>query len=53
MFEKLTMYKNNLDNCYSNITFYHGKGAESEFNEFGPHLKSTKNRFQLSAGLNL
>ena len=27
--------------------------TESEFNEFEPHLKSTKNRFQLSAGLNL
>ena len=25
----------------------------SEFNEFEPRLKSTKNRFQLSAGLNL
>ena len=27
--------------------------SESEFNETEPHLKSTKNRFQLSAGLNL
>ena len=26
---------------------------ESEFNAFEPHLKSAKNRFQLSAGLNL
>ena len=26
---------------------------ESEFNEFEPCLKSAKNRFQLSAGLNL
>ena len=26
---------------------------ESEFNEFEPRLKSAKNRFQLSAGLNL
>ena len=26
---------------------------ESEFNEFKPRLKSAKNRFQLSAGLNL
>ena len=25
----------------------------SEFNEFEPHLKSAKNRFKLSAGLNL
>ena len=25
----------------------------SEFNEFEPRLKSAKNRFQLSAGLNL
>ena len=25
----------------------------SEFNEFEPRLKSSKNRFQLSAGLNL
>ena len=25
----------------------------SEFNEFKPRLKSPKNRFQLSAGLNL
>ena len=25
----------------------------SEFNEFEPRLKSVKNRFQLSAGLNL
>ena len=25
----------------------------SEFNEFEPRLKSPKNRFQLSAGLNL
>ena len=25
----------------------------SEFNEFGPRLKYAKNRFQLSAGLNL
>ena len=27
--------------------------AVSEFNEFKPRLKSPKNRFQLSAGLNL
>ena len=27
--------------------------TESEFNEFKPRLKSAKNRFQLSAGLNL
>ena len=27
--------------------------AMSEFNEFKPRLKSAKNRFQLSAGLNL
>ena len=27
--------------------------AESEFNEFEPRLKSAKNQFQLSAGLNL
>ena len=27
--------------------------SESEFNEFEPRLKSAKNRFQLSAGLNL
>ena len=27
--------------------------SESEFNESEPSLKSTKNRFQLSAGLNL
>ena len=27
--------------------------TEPEFNEFEPRLKSTKNRFQLSAGLNL
>ena len=27
--------------------------SESEFNEFEPRLKSTKNRFQLRAGLNL
>ena len=26
---------------------------ESEFNEFKPRLKSAKNRFQMSAGLNL
>ena len=26
---------------------------ESEFNEFEPRLKFAKNRFQLSAGLNL
>ena len=26
---------------------------ESEFNEFEPRLKSAKNRFQLSVGLNL
>ena len=26
---------------------------EFEFNEFEPRLKSAKNRFQLSAGLNL
>ena len=26
---------------------------ESEFNKFEPRLKSTKNRFQLSVGLNL
>ena len=29
------------------------KEPESEFNEFEPWLKSAKNRFQLSAGLNL
>ena len=29
------------------------KASESEFNEFERHLKSAKNRFQLSAGLNL
>ena len=29
------------------------KLTESEFNEFEPRLKSPKNRFQLSAGLNL
>ena len=29
------------------------KGTVSEFNEFKPRLKSAKNRFQLSAGLNL
>ena len=28
-------------------------GPVSEFNEFKPRLKSPKNRFQLSAGLNL
>jgi len=28
-------------------------GSESELNEFKAHLKSAKNRFQLSAGLNL
>ena len=28
-------------------------GSESEFNEFEPRLKSTKNWFQFSAGLNL
>ena len=27
--------------------------SESEFNEFKPRLKAVKNRFQLSAGLNL
>ena len=27
--------------------------SESEFNEFEPRLKSAKNRFQLSAGLDL
>ena len=27
--------------------------SESEFNEFKPRLKAAKNRFQLSAGLNL
>ena len=27
--------------------------SESEFNEFEPRLKSDKNRFQLSVGLNL
>ena len=27
--------------------------SKSEFNEFEPRLKSLKNRFQLSAGLNL
>ena len=29
------------------------KETESEFNEFEPRLKSAKNRFQFSAGLNL
>ena len=29
------------------------KTSVSEFNEFKPRLKSPKNRFQLSAGLNL
>ena len=29
------------------------RGPEFEFNEFEPRLKSAKNRFQLSAGLNL
>ena len=29
------------------------KRPESEFNEFNPRLKSPKNRFQLSTGLNL
>ena len=29
------------------------KSSESEFNEFEPRLKSAKNRFQLSAGLDL
>ena len=29
------------------------KMPESEFNEFKPRLKSAKNRFQLSVGLNL
>ena len=29
------------------------KLTESEFNEFEPRLKPSKNRFQLSAGLNL
>ena len=29
------------------------KRTVSEFNEFEPSLKSAKNRFQLSAGLNL
>ena len=28
-------------------------GTVSEFNEFKPRFKSPKNRFQLSAGLNL
>ena len=27
--------------------------TESDFNEFEPRLKTAKNRFQLSAGLNL
>ena len=27
--------------------------TEAEFNEFEPRLKSAKNRFQLSAGLNI
>ena len=27
--------------------------TESEFNDFEPRLKSTKNRFQLNAGINL
>ena len=30
-----------------------GKSSVSKFNEFEPQLKSTKSRFQLSAGLNL
>ena len=29
------------------------KSSVSEFNEFKPRLKSPKNRFQMSAGLNL
>ena len=33
------------------ITFI--KKTESEFNKFEPRLKSTNNRFQFSAGLNL
>jgi len=39
------------------MTFFNSQSnflnKESEFNEFEPPLKSVKNRFQLSAGLNL
>ena len=37
------------NNTVFNRLFMH---AESEFNEFEPRLKSAKNRFQLSTGLN-
>ena len=35
------------------IVFFIKICPESEFNEFEPSLKSAKNRFQLSANLNL
>ena len=48
-------------NAWSSVTFGlkgryrlgHGSGAVSKFNEFEPRLESAKNRFQLSAALNL
>ena len=37
----------------STIQLYRTAGSESEFNEIEPRLLSTRNRFHLSAGLNI
>ena len=47
-----SLYTGKLD-LYSVYNVSWQTKPESEFNEFEPRLKSAKNRFQLSAGLNL
>ena len=47
-FCKINQPKFEILHVYSTVT-----QSVSEFNEFKPRLKSAKNRFQFSAGLNL
>ena len=37
----------------TNVVYFSEHSPMSEFNEFGPRLKSAKNRFQVNTGLNL
>ena len=57
MFLRPTTIENVLDSLptKSKLSIYNNtsRSAVSEFNEFKPRLKSHKNRFQLSAGLNV
>ena len=53
IYEIFIFAKNSKINVYKILRELVEQCPKSEFNEFEPRLKSAKNRFQLSAGLNL